>query len=549
MILFVLSASTLPATSKSCSKNKSCLSKTRQLFFSVLLAVYLLQSNYGIISYKYYRKVTKMKESGILLHISSLPSKYGIGTLGQAAYGFADFLAETGQKYWQILPLGVTGYGNSPYQSASSFAGNPYFIDFDLLEAQGLLHKDEYQNINWGGAPDRIDYGVIYSNRYAVLRAAAARLNTRNPEYKRFCRANAFWLDDFALFMAIKEHFGMVSFDSWDTPYIQRDAAVLSQFSAENKQKLDFYKITQFFFYQQASALKAYLNGKGIRLIGDIPFYTAYDSADVWANPKQFKLDGNLMPQSVAGVPPDAFSATGQLWGNPLYDFEVMAGDGYKWWKSRIKQALTLCDIIRVDHFRAFESYYTIPYGSKDATVGKWVKGVGGGFFDALKLERSQIIAEDLGIITDAVRELIDYCGFKSMKVLQFAFDGKKDNTYLVRNYKTPNCVVYTGTHDNDTTQGWYSNLDIKARFEVLKRLPDAAKMPITKALIRCAAASKAELAIIPMQDYLGLGSGARINTPATIGGNWEWRLDKDYNTPQLRKYIKSFGRLRKNKQ
>lgn len=487
-----------------------------------------------------------MKESGILLHISSLPSKYGIGTLGEAAYRFADFLAETGQNYWQILPLGVTGYGNSPYQSASSFAGNPYLIDLELLAEQGLLQSSDYENIDWGKDPCRVDYGQLYFYRNKVLSLAAKRFDKSNRDYIRFCKENTFWLDDFALFMAIKEHFNMVGFDQWPTEYAHRERTTLEKFAKHHTEKTDYYKITQYFFYSQESALKKYLNGKGIRLIGDIPFYTAYDSADVWANPQLFLLDETLVPVDVAGVPPDAFSETGQLWGNPLYDFEAMAKDGYAWWARRLSRSLRLYDILRIDHFRAFESYYAIPYGSRDATEGKWVQGIGTDFFKSLKIDKTQIIAEDLGIITDEVRALIDQTGFRSMKVLQFAFDGKDDNLYLTKNYQNGDCVVYTGTHDNDTTLGWFRNADLSIREQVLRRVPYAFTQPATHALIRYAMESKADIVIIPIQDYLELGSEARMNTPATTYGNWEWRLSEDYKSLKLVKEIKRMLRYRK---
>lgn len=488
----------------------------------------------------------EVKEAGILLHISSLPSEHGIGTLGKEAYRFADFLAEAGQKYWQVLPLGVTGYGNSPYQCASSFAGNHYFIDLDLLSEEGLIEKHEYQNINWGGNPERVDFGQIYRHRGEVLSLAAKRFNKQSKDYIRFCKKQAPWLDDYALYMAIKESFGMASFDNWDKDLTIRKPEALAAFAAEHKERIDYYKVTQYFFYKQHFALKAYLSSKGIKLIGDIPSYTAYDSADVWANPRLFELDENLKCKRVAGVPPDAFSETGQLWGNPLYNFEEMGKDNFAWLKSRILHALTLCDIVRVDHFRAFESYYAIPEGSKDATAGEWIEGPGIGFFKSLKMDKSRIIAEDLGIITDKVRELIEKTGFKGMKVLQFAFDGRKDNEYLARNFKNSICIVYTGTHDNDTTKGWFYASSHKERFGIIKSVPEMYCYPPAEALIRYAMKSKASLAVIPMQDYLDLGSEARMNTPATAYGNWEWRLNKGYYNKELIGYIKKLTKLRK---
>jgi 4-alpha-glucanotransferase len=481
------------------------------------------------------------------MHITSLPDRRGIGTLGDCAFQFVDFLAETGQKYWQILPTGIAGAGNSPYASTSSFAGNINLIDLDILESEGLLEAAEYVNIDWGTNPSAVDYGKIGNNRMSVLGKAARRFDDRNVAYTWFCEANAYWLDDFALFMAIKESQGMRGLETWPEEYRKRDRLALAAFSKENEERIKFYKKTQFFFYKQATALKAYANRNKIKLIGDMPFYTAYDSADVWAHPGQFLLDKNLFPVEVAGVPPDAFSEDGQLWGNPLYDFEEMETDNFDWWRKRMTYLLTLFDVIRIDHFRAFESFYAIPSGSKDAKTGIWKKGPGMKLFESLNLDKSKIIAEDLGMIDDEVRKLVKTTGFRGMKVLEFAFGGGKTNEYLPKNYKDKNCVVYTGTHDNDTVRGWYSNLGVKEKLRVIRHLPYALFMKKSKALIRCAMESKAELAIIPIQDYLDLDSSARMNIPGTSSGNWEWRIDKGYHTPQLVEYIRSFLKYRKD--
>jgi len=488
-----------------------------------------------------------MKESGILMHITSLPCKRGIGSFGECAFKFVDFLVETGQKYWQILPAGIAGSGNSPYASTSSFAGNIFLIDLDILESEGLLEAGEYVNTDWGNNPNRVDFGKIYAGRAAVLTKAARRFDDRNVAYMWFCESNAYWLDDFATFMAVKESQGMRGLDEWQEPYKRRDPRALSAFCTENIERIKFYKKTQFFFYKQATALKAYANRNKIKLIGDMPFYTAYDSADVWAHPGQFLLDKNLKPVEVAGVPPDAFSDDGQLWGNPLYDFEQMETDNFDWWRKRLGYILTLTDIVRIDHFRAFESYYAIPAGSKDAKIGKWIKGPGMKLFESLNLEKSKIIAEDLGMITDDVRALVKASGFCGMKVLEFAFGGGRTNEYLPKNYKDGNCVVYTGTHDNDTVRGWYASLGLSEKLTLFRRLPYALFMNKSQALIRAAMASKAELAIIPMQDYLDLGTEARMNIPGTVDGNWEWRLDKKLYTPELVDTVRSFIKYRKN--
>lgn len=487
-----------------------------------------------------------MKESGILLHITSLPCKRGIGTFGEGAFQFVDFLVETGQKYWQILPTGIASAGNSPYASTSSFAGNINLIDLDVLESEGLLDAADYVNFDWGRDPARVDFGKIYENRAAVLTKAARRFDDRNIAYTWFCESNAYWLEDFALFMAIKEEQGMKSLGFWPEEYKRRDPRALAAFRWEHEERIQFYKKTQFFFYKQATALKAYANRNKIKLIGDMPFYTAYDSADVWAHPGQFLLDKNLAPTEVAGVPPDAFSEDGQLWGNPLYDFEAMENDNYEWWKKRVGYTLTLTDMVRIDHFRAFDSYYAIPAGSKDAKTGIWRKGPGMKLFESLNLEKSKIIAEDLGMITDEVRALVRTSGFRGMKVLEFAFGGGKTNEYLPRNYKDENCVVYTGTHDNDTARGWYRSLSLKEKLTFMLRIPYALFMKKSTALIRAAMESKADIAIIPMQDYLDLGSEARMNRPGTPSGNWDWRMQSNYNTPERKEYIRSFLKYRK---
>lgn len=464
------------------------------------------------------------KGAGILLHISSLPSKHGIGTFGEAAYRFVDFLAEADQQYWQMLPLGMTGYGNSPYQSPSAFAGNINFIDLDMLASQNYIFERDYADIDWGNCESRIDYNKIYAERTSILKKAANQFHLGNPEFIEFCKTNSFWIDDFALFMAIKEHHNMQGLDQWSAEYLLKNDNAIEDFSSRHKHSITFYKITQFWFYQQLGALKKYVNSLGIRIIGDIPFYVAYDSADVWANPAMFELDENLLPKNVAGVPPDSFSEDGQLWGNPLYDYEEMRKDWYLWWRQRIKQCFLQCDILRIDHFRAIDSYYAVPYNRPNARQGEWRKGEGMDFIQALNLKNLPIIVEDLGDINDSVRELIEKTGLPNMKVLQFAFDSDSNNEFLPRNYQK-DCVVYTGTHDNNTVKGWYKTLSIKQKCSLLRHVPYSLIMSKSSALIRYAHKSGANIAIIPLQDYLNFDETARMNIPSTLNNNWEWRV------------------------
>lgn len=466
----------------------------------------------------------KVRESGILLHFTSLSSQYGIGTLGAMAYEFVDFLCESSIRYWQILPINPTSYGNSPYQTTSAFAGNPYLIDLNILKDNGYLDEEDYININWGNDLSRVDYNIIYKERPRILYKATQKFDY-SKEYYDFVESNSYWLDDYALFMALKNKHSMVSFDNWEDAYRLRDEEAINRYITDNGSEIEYHKITQFWFFEQYLNLKRYANSKGIKIIGDIPFYIAYDSADVWAGHNNFDLDNNLKPISVAGVPPDSFSDDGQLWGNPLYNYKYMRKDKYSWWRKRIDFCFKLCDTLRIDHFRAFDSYYTIPFGSKTAKIGEWHKGVGIDFFRELDILDKDIIAEDLGDIDDSVRQFIKECGYPNMKVLQFAYDGKKDNEFLPKNYDSDNCVVYTGTHDNNTTLGWYKNLSIIDKIRVRQHLYDSIFRGITYSLIASAHKSLARLAIIPMQDYLNLGEDARMNMPSTLSGNWEWRI------------------------
>lgn len=494
------------------------------------------------------------RSAGILMHISSLPSKHGIGTLGEEAYYFADFLKKSGQKFWQILPVGPTSYGDSPYQSFSSYAGNPYFIDLDLLFEDSFLLKEEYETINWGNDSRRVDYKKLYDKRFTVLRKAYHRAKTLMlPSFETFCEENKFWLQDYALFMAVKKYFGGVSWIEWKDEGIRlRKEESIAHYTNLLKDEIEFWKYTQFFFYRQWNSFKKYVNSLGIQLIGDMPIYVAADSADMWANPEVFWIDRQNRPVCVAGCPPDVFSKTGQLWGNPLYNWEYLKQTGYDWWIERIRHASTLFDITRIDHFRGFDSYYAVARGERTAENGIWKKGPGIDFFDALKKELGKIpiIAEDLGFLTKSVKHLLKKSGYPGMKVLQFAFDPQEGSNYLPHLYHK-NCVVYTGTHDNDTIMGWLHHASKKeiafaADYAALRK-----KEGYHWGMIRTAYQSVADLAIIPMQDFLGLGSEARMNTPSTVGENWRWRLDKNGISDQLIKKIKAFtkryGRLKED--
>ena len=477
-----------------------------------------------------------MRCSGILMPISSLPSPCGIGTLGAAAREFADFLAAGGQTYWQILPICPTSYGDSPYQSFSSYAGNPYFIDLDDLAAEGLLKPEEYRDLDWGADPKNVDYGLMYQTRYPVLKKAVERLLASPPDgYQAFCGGSE-WLDGYALFMALKDKHGGASWFTWPEDIRLRRPAALSAAKEELAGQVEFWKAVQFLFFRQWRALKAYANGKGVRIIGDLPIYVSGDSADVWANPDQFQLDENGLPTEVAGCPPDGFSADGQLWGNPLFDWERMKEDGYQWWLRRIAFQFTIYDTLRIDHFRGFDAYYAIPYGDKTARNGRWRPGPGLDFFKAVnkKLGRQDIIAEDLGFQTDSVRRLLRDTGYPGMKILEFAFDSRDNGSdYLPHRYPT-HCVVYTGTHDNDTILGWMGSAPKKDVSFAKAYLRLNAREGYNWGMMRAAWASPADLAVMQAQDLLGLGSEARINIPSTLGINWKWRALPGAFTPAL---------------
>lgn len=477
------------------------------------------------------------RKAGVLMHISSLPNKRGIGSLGRAAYEFVDFMAEAKLSLWQVLPLCPTSYGDSPYQSPSAIAGNPYFIDIDTLIDEGLLKPDEAAE--YEVAP--VDYAAVYFERYATLKKAFRRFAKNPPEgYEAFKAENAFWLDDYALFMAIKEAHGMQAWETWEDRYKHRTASM-----KKFERAAEFHKFLQYEFFKQWGALKAYANGKGIKIVGDMPIYVAYDSVEVWSNPKQFLLNDDLSRKVVAGVPPDYFSADGQLWGNPIYDWEYMRSTGYEWWLMRMSMALKLYDIVRIDHFRAFADYYVIPADRTDARVGEWVTGPGLEFFNIIneKLDRPAIIAEDLGELHDCVRELVRATGFPGMKIMQFAFDGNPHNDFYYTNYNE-NCVAYTGTHDNDTTRGWFEASD-DGQKDLVRRTLGYYGDEVTAEIIERLFSSRANTVIIPMQDFLDLPTSARMNIPSTLGGNWAWRSEPVWRekTEVIRALVEKYNR------
>ena len=484
------------------------------------------------------------RSAGVLLSITSLPSPYGIGTIGKEARAFADYLKKAGQTVWQILPVGPTSYGDSPYQAFSTYAGNPYLIDLDMLCEEGLITKEQLDSFDWGSNPAQVDYEKIYNARFPALRIAFENFKKADQKaYLKFTRQNSKWLKNYALFMALKNKFNMTSWTEWPEDIKMREDSAVKRWERKLRNEIRFGKFVQFKFYEQWESFRAYVNGLGIKILGDMPIYVAMDSADTWANPELFQLYDDGDPIAVAGCPPDYFSATGQLWANPLYDWDYLKETGYEWWFERIAAASRLYDITRIDHFRAFASYYSIPYPAENAINGKWVEGPRIQFFRMMEeaLGKIEIVAEDLGTLTPDVTELMEQTGYPGMKVLEFAFDSGEENDYLPHKY-TNNCVVYTGTHDNDTVMGWVETAkqsDIDYARSYCKMPPDE---PFNWGLIRTAYESKADMAIVPIQDILGLGKDARMNTPSTTGANWAWRVDANALTEELAYKLKTLS-------
>ena len=485
------------------------------------------------------------RSSGILMPIHSLPSPYGIGTLGAAARDFVDFLAASGQRWWQMLPVGPTSYGDSPYQSPSTYAGNPYFIDLDLLVADGLLKQSEVDACAWGDDPERVDYGLLYQNRYPLLEKATQRGYQRDKgAVDAFAAANP-WLPDYALFMALKRRFAMQCWLEWPENIRLRKQAAMDSYREELAEDIRLFTYIQYLFYQQWNALRDYAHKKGIGIIGDMPIYVALDSVDVWAEPEAFQLDEKGFPTAVAGVPPDYFSEDGQLWGNPLYDYKGMQQDGYSWWIRRVDGAAKLYDVIRIDHFRGFSAYWSVPYGAETAKEGKWVTGPGMSLVGVLKnwFANIRFIAEDLGAPSPDVVQLLEDSGFPGMKVLEFAFDSKESSDYLPHAYPR-NCVCYAGTHDNETVAGWLAGADPDDRQKAVDYLGLNKQEGHVWGVLRGGMSSVADLFVAQMQDYLGLDNDARMNTPGSTEGNWQWRMTADAATPALAKRIAALTKL-----
>lgn len=470
------------------------------------------------------------RSAGVLLPVTSLPSPYGVGTMGAAAREFVDFLAAAGQEYWQMLPVGPTSFGDSPYQSFSSYAGNHYLIDLDDLVAEGLLDRADFEGIEWGADPASVDYGLLYRERANVLAEAVNRLllSEQADDFELWCERESEWLDDYALFMACKDHYAGHPWWDWPLELQRRDPRAMAVVGEELAEDVEFWKGVQFLFYSQWNDLRDYAHSQGVEIIGDMPIYVARDSADVWASPETFQLDADLNPTAVAGCPPDGFSATGQLWGNPLFDWDAMEEDGYDWFVRRTEHMFRLFDVLRIDHFRGFDTYYAIPFGDKDACDGEWRQGPGMKLFRALreKLGDQRIIAEDLGFLTDTVKQLLADSGYPGMKVLEFAFDSRDGGGRGYQPHNIPtHSIAYVGTHDNPTAMGWFEEAD-PADAEYAK-----AYLGLNEAeglhwgMMRGIWASPADLAVVQAQDLLGLGSEARINVPSTLGGNWTWRL------------------------
>lgn len=485
------------------------------------------------------------RSAGILLPISSLPSPYGIGTLGKAAYDFVDFLFSAEQSYWQVLPIGPTGYGDSPYQSFSSFAGNPYFIDIELLKSRGLLTDEEIKDADASGSDDFVRYEKVYYRRFPLLKQAFSRFDRNNIEFLDFCSSESIWLEDYALYMSLKEHFGQKDFQKWDDSIRLRSPLAMSHFKALLSDEIKFWQFCQFEFFSQWMKLKEYANEKEISIIGDIPIYVSSDSADVWANMPLFQMDKFGHPALIAGVPPDYFSATGQRWGNPLYDWDAMEKNGFDWWKQRISSCAKLFDVIRIDHFIGIARYYAISPECETAVDGQWKKGPGEKLINAINssVGRARIIAEDLGVLHPSVKNLLEKSGYPGMKVLLFAADGNEDNPHIPFKYER-NTTVYVGTHDNDTVAGFCNKHKTKDLSYLMAYFGAKRKKQLPLALIKGAFASVADTAVVQLQDWLELENYARTNTPSTIGTNWMWRVTSKDLTIELAEKIGGITKL-----
>ena len=480
-----------------------------------------------------------MRHSGILMHITSLPAPYGVGTMGKGALEFIDFLEKAGQTLWQILPLSPTGYGDSPYQSCSTYAGNHYLIDLDALVQDGLLTSEELSGICWGGNAEKVDFGLLYQHRLPVLRKAYSRF-TDEDALEAFCRENGDWLPDFTLYMALKDEYQGLPWFQWPDQLKKRNPDALWQTRQSLRDSIRFYSFVQYLFFKQWNALRDYAHKKNVRIIGDVPIYVPMDSVDVWANPELFQLDGDLKPEAVAGVPPDGFTADGQLWGNPLYRWEAHKKEHYGWWLRRLGAAGKLYDIVRLDHFRGFEAYWSVPATDSTARNGHWVEGPNMDFINAVKtgLPKLELIAEDLGYLTPSLLKMRDDSGWPGMKVLEFAFDSKEPSDYLPHTYPE-NSVCYTGTHDNMTMRQWFETADVEAVEYAKSYMALSEQEGYVWGTIRTACASVSRICVVQLQDYLNLSGEARMNCPGTSDGtNWTWRVKDGLCTDELAEKI-----------
>ena len=483
------------------------------------------------------------RSSGVLMHITSLPGQFGIGTFGKSAYDFVDFLEETKQTYWQILPLTTTSYGDSPYQSFSAVAGNLNLIDFSLLTEAGLLEESDYSNVNFGDNPEKIDYALLFEARRPILEKAVANTSKNSKvlaEIEKFEAENSSWLADYAEYMAIKESFGYKSFIHWDEDIKKGEEAAREKYRTELQDSIRYYTVTQYFFFKQWLALKEYANGKGIKIIGDMPIYVSADSVEMWTMPELFKVDENNEPLYVAGCPADDFSPTGQLWGNPIYDWEKHKEQGFSWWIYRVQESFKIYDVLRIDHFKGFSDFWQIDKDAENAVNGTWEAGPGIELFQKIKEQLGDlpIVAENLGFIDAKAEKLLDDSRYPGMKILQFAFPGE-DNLDRPHHY-TQNSVAYTGTHDNDVVNGWYEKLSESERELVSEYLNRRDDEKITEAMIRGIYSSVSDYAIVTMQDLLDKDATSRMNVPSTVGGNWEWRMLAEDLTEERKEFLRN---------